>query len=135
MKCPHNARIAIVDGDRFVLMKNSGQIFEPKLEKVAVPDIEGTNFSAGVRNQDPSGQERDGNGLGELAYAAAVAEYLNAMAIADDFKDLILIADPKTMGEMRRHYHIELKERLVGEIGKTLTREPVDAIERAIADA
>ena len=36
---------------------------------------------------------------------------------------------------MRRHYHGELKKRLVGEIDKTMTGEPTDRIEQAIANA
>ena len=38
MKVPHKAHIALVDGERFVLLRNEGQIFEPKLAKVAEPD-------------------------------------------------------------------------------------------------
>ena len=34
MKVPHNAHVALVDGERFVLMRNTGQIFAPKLETV-----------------------------------------------------------------------------------------------------
>ena len=49
--------------------------------------------------------------------------------------DILVIADPKTLGEMRRHYHGELKKRLVGEIDKTMTGEPTDRIEQAIANA
>ena len=46
-----------------------------------------------------------------------------------------MIADPKTLGEMRRHYHGELEKRLVGEIDKTVTGEPTDKIEQVIAKA
>lgn len=135
MKCPHNAHIALVDGERFVVLRNTGQIFEPKLEKVAEPDIEGTNFSAGVKHQDPTGQRKGNTDLNELAHATAAAEWLNSQALADEFEDLIVIADPKTLGEMRRHYHKELENRLAGELAKTLTSEPIDQIEKAIAAA
>ncbi|MEQ8771698.1 MAG: host attachment protein [Erythrobacter sp.] len=46
-----------------------------------------------------------------------------------------MIADPKTLGEMRQHYHTELKKRLVGEIDKTLTNASTGDIEKAIAAA
>ena len=49
--------------------------------------------------------------------------------------DLLVIADPKTLGEMRRHYHGELEKRLVGEIDKTVTGEPTSRIEQMIAAA
>lgn len=135
MKCPHKAHVALVDGNRFVVLRNTGQIFEPKLEMVAEPELEATNFSAGVRHQDKAGQMRGETDLNELAHGAAAAEWLNAKAIAGEIDDLIIIADPKTLGEMRRHYHKELQRRLVGELDKAIANEPIPAIEKALANA
>ena len=56
MKVPHLALVALANGERFKLMRNVGQPFEPKLEAVTDLDLELTNFSAGVRHQDPAGQ-------------------------------------------------------------------------------
>lgn len=135
MKCPHKAHVALVDGNRFVVLRNTGQIFEPKLQMVAEPELEATNFSAGVRHQDKAGQMRGETDLNELAHGAAAAEWLNAKAIAGEIDDLIIIADPKTLGEMRRHYHKELQQRLVGELDKAIANEPIPAIEKALANA
>lgn len=135
MKCPHKAHIALVDGERFVLLRNDGQLFDPKLSKVAEPSLEATNFSAGVKHQDEGGQKKGKTDLDELAHAAAAADWLNAKAIAGEMDDLVVIADPKTLGEMRRHYHKELEKRLAGEIDKALTGEPLDRIEKAIVAA
>lgn len=128
MKIPNNAHIAIVDGERFILTRNSGQPFEPKLEKLDEPVLDATNFSAGVKHQDDAGQQTGSTQLDELAHGAAVAEWLNAKAVAGDFDDLVIVADPKTLGEMRRHYHTELEKRLVGEVDKTVTGETLDRI-------
>lgn len=135
MKCPHKAHIALVDGTRFRLLRNEGQIFEPKLVQLAEPDIEATNFSAGVKHQDTAGQRNGSTDLNELAHGAAAAEWLNAKAISGEIEQVIVIADPKTLGEMRRHYHKELQKRLVGELDKALASEPIPAIEKAIANA
>ena len=135
MKLPHNAHVAIVDGERFLLMKNTGQPFEPKLEMVEEPDLDPTNFSAGVKHQDDMGQQTTSTQLDELAHGAAVAEWLNAKAIAGDIGEVMVVADPKTLGEMRRHYHSELEKRVVGEIDKTVTGESSDRIAKIIADA
>lgn len=135
MKLRNNAHVALVDGERFVLMRNVGQAFEPKLEQAAKPDLEATNFSAGVRHQDQSGQRTGATDLNELAHGAAAAEWLNDKALGGEIEELLVIADPKTLGEMRRHYHAELQNRLVGEIAKTMTGEPTERIEAAIADA
>lgn len=135
MKLRHNAHVALVDGERFVLLRNVGQAFEPRLERVAEPDLDATNYSAGVRHQDPGSQQTGATDLEELAHGAAAAEWLNARAIAGEIDELLVIADPKTLGEMRRHYHSRLESRLVGEIAKTMTGEPTPRIESAIADA
>lgn len=135
MKVPHNAHIAVVDGNRFLIMRNSGQMFDPKLGGVEAPDLDATNFSAGIRAQDSASQRSGGTDLNELAHAAAVAEWLNAKAKAGEVDDIIIIADPKSLGEMRHHYHPELKSRLRGELAKTMTGEPVDRIAAALADA
>ena len=135
MKCPNKAHIALVDGERFVLLRNDGPLFEPKLSKVAEPSLDPTNFSAGVKHQDDGGQKTGATDLNELAHATAAAEWLNAKAIAGEIDDLIVIADPKTLGEMRRHYHKELEKRLAGELDKALINEPLERIAKAIADA
>ena len=135
MRLPSNAHVAIVDGENFTVMRNTGQPLEPKLGSAEKPDLSATNYSAWVKHQDNAGQQLGRTDLEELAHGAAATEWLNAKAIAGDISDILVIADPKTLGEMRRHYHGELKKRLVGEIDKTMTGEPTDRIEQAIANA
>ena len=135
MRLPSNAHVAIVDGENFTVMRNTGQPLEPKLGSAEKPDLSATNYSAGVKHQDNAGQQLGRTDLEELAHGAAATEGLNDKAIAGDISDILVIADPKTLGEMRRHYHGELKKRLVGEIDKTMTGEPTDRIEQAIANA
>lgn len=135
MHLPRNAHVALVDGQNFTVMRNGGAPLEPKLEHGEQPDLAATNFSAGVKHQDDIGQQHGRTDLNELAHGAAAAEWLNAKAISGELENVLVIADPKTLGEMRRHYHSELEKRLVGEIGKTLTGEPTQRIEQAIAAA
>ena len=133
MRLPNNAHVAIVDGENFTVMRNNGTPLEPKLGSSEKPDLSATNFSAGVKHQDPVSQQHGRTDLNELAHGAAAAEWLNAKSIAGEITDILVIADPKTLGEMRRHYHTELEKRLVGEIDKTLSGEPTARIEQAIA--
>ena len=63
------------------MMRNIGQPFEPKLEAVRELDLELTNFSAGVRHQDPAGQRNGSTDIDELAHGAAIAEWLNKQAL------------------------------------------------------
>ena len=135
MKLPHKAHVAVLDGESFTLFRNDGPIFEPKLSPVEKPDLDPTNFSAGVRHQDQLGKMLGRTQLEELAHGAAAAEWLNAKAVSGEIEQLLVVADPKTLGEMRQHYHSELKNRLVGEIDKTLTGQTSDEIGKVIAAA
>ena len=136
MRIPSNAHVAIVDGENFTVMRNGGAPLEPKLDRAEQPDLRATNYSAGVRHQDNIGREKGtSTQLDELAHAAAASEWLNSQCVSGDIADLLVIADPKTLGEMRHHYHSELEKRLVGEIAKTMTGQPTDKIEQAIASA
>jgi protein required for attachment to host cells len=136
MKIPHHALIALANGERFVLMRNVGQPFEPRLERVSELDLELTNFSAGAhQHEDPRGP-RDGiSPIDELAHGAAVAEWLNMQALRGGIEHLVIAADPKTLGQIRQHCHKELESRIVGEVAKDLTNSPTAAIEQALAAA
>jgi protein required for attachment to host cells len=134
MKVPHKALIALANGERFLMMRNVGQPFEPKLEKISDLDLELTNFSAGVRHQDPV-QRNGSTDIDELAHGAAIAEWLNHKTLNGEGEPLVIAADPKTLGQIRQHCHKELQNRIVGEVAKDLTNHPIDSIERALSMA
>lgn len=135
MKIPHNAHIAIANGEKFLLLRNAGQAFEPKLEKVDELDLLLTNFSAGVRHQDPAGQRSGSTDIDELAHGAAIADWLNERALKGELGDIVVAADPRTLGQIRQRYHKETQGRLVGELDKDLTNLPIPEIERTLANA
>jgi protein required for attachment to host cells len=135
MKVPPGALVALANGERFVLMRNVGQAFEPKLQRVEELDLLLTNFSAGVRHQDPAGQRAGSTSLDELAHGAAIAEWLNAKSLNGDVDPVVIAADPKTLGQIRQHCHQQTQSRIVGEIAKDLINQPLEAIERVIADS
>ena len=101
MKIPHNALIAVVDGERFRLMRNTGAIFEPKLELVAEPSLRMPVPGAESRSDDrgtltTAGSQTD---LAEVAHGAAVVEWLNAKALNGEIDQLVVVADPRTLGD------------------------------------
>jgi protein required for attachment to host cells len=135
MQIPPGALIALANGQTFKLMRNVGQPLEPKLESVADLDLELTNFSAGVRHQDPAGQRNGSTDVDELAHGAAIAEWLNAQTLKGGIDNVVIAADPKTLGQIRQHTHKELQSRIVGELAKDFTNSPIPAIEQALAAA
>jgi protein required for attachment to host cells len=134
MKVPHQALVVLANGERVLLMRNVGQPFEPKLEKVGELDLELTNFSAGVRHQNPV-QRNGSTDIDELAHGAAIAEWLNNKTLNGEAEPLVIAADPKTLGQIRQRCHKELQSRIVGEVAKDLTNQPLESIERALAMA
>ncbi len=77
--------------------------------------------------------ETDFHQLEEDRFAAEIADLLKQRALSSDFDTLIVAAPPKTLGELRKHYHKEVQDRLAGEIDKDLTGHSVPQIEQLIA--
>ena len=135
MRIPHKALVALANGEKFVLMRNVGGAFEPKLEKVGDLDLELTNFSAGVRHQDPAGQRNGSTDIDELAHGAAAADWLNRRAAEGQIDELVIAAEPKILGELRKRVKPQLQAKIVGELPKNLTSASTPEIERAIVNA
>ncbi len=135
MRLPQNAHVAVVDGTQFRFFRNAGQADAIKLEGIAADEVEATNKSAGIRDHEATSRKDGGRHLEELSHAAGVAERLNGMAVAGKIEKIAIIADPSSLGEMRRHYHTELKNALVGEIDSTLTNSSLEDITRALETA
>lgn len=80
-------------------------------------------------------EETDYHQMEEDRFASDIAELLNKRAMAGAYESLIVVAPPKTLGELRKHYHKEVVQRLAGEVSKDLTGHTVPQIEEALAAA
>jgi protein required for attachment to host cells len=80
-------------------------------------------------------EETDFHQLEEDRFAKDAADLLKKRALSNDFEALIVVAPPKTLGEMRKHYHKEVTDRLTGELSKDLTGHPIPDIEQALLSA
>lgn len=127
MHLPANAHVAVVDGTQFSLFRNGGTAQDPSLSKVDLSLHANAAHNAG-QGDTPRQNE-------EAGHAAAVAEALNAAVLANQVSALVIIADPSTLGEMRKLYHKALEDVLAGEIAKTLTGHSTDDLLRAIEQA
>lgn len=138
MLLPNGTVFAIVDGENFELYRNMGAEAEPRLAAMEVPELEATNFSAGARRLDgpTRHQARTGDGsndaLDESAHVAAVTGWLNSQVLSHEIDQLVVVADPRSLGEMRRHYHKQLKDVLVAEVPKNLAGRPAQEITRIL---
>lgn len=135
MELPNGAVVAVADGAQLLLFKNDGDEQHINLVNVGAPKVSLDNKSAGAKDQDAGPGGHDPRQLEEFAHAAGVAEWLNGEVLNNKISKLVIIADPRSIGEMRRHYHKETEAALIGEITKTLTNSPVADIEKAIKAA
>ncbi|WP_426700904.1 host attachment protein [Rhodanobacter sp. Col0626] len=51
--------------------------------------------------------------------------------LKQEYEHLVLIADPKTLDEIRPQLHVEVAKRMMGELGKTLTNSILEDIEKS----
>lgn len=144
MRVPHNSFIVVADGEKMLLFRNDGDADYPKLEverkrqsenppnRDIKTDSPGRAFSS-VGAGRSAMAEADFHQIEEDRFAAETAELLRKRALQNDFESLIVIAPPRTLGELRKHYHKEVEKRLAGEIAKDLTGHPVSEIEKILS--
>ncbi|MCS3691172.1 protein required for attachment to host cells [Bradyrhizobium elkanii] len=77
----------------------------------------------------------DGRRLDEDDFAAATASFLNKLSLDGTIKHLVVVSDPRTLGEMRKHFHRDLRGKIMGEFAKDFSRHPLEDIASLIADA
>ena len=133
MQVPANAHVALADGERLLLMRNTGTTTDPRLELVDEPSLEGEQESGARGHHDPKSD--DYHEQDKLDHAASAASWLNRAVLQHKIEQLIVAAAPDTLGEMRQHYHKETQGALVEEIPKQLTGMPGPEILKAIEAA
>jgi protein required for attachment to host cells len=132
MQLAHGTVVAVADGEKLVMYRNSGTDAAPNLSALPVGEISSDNKSSGTRHQT-SAANPDDSRLEEDGFAAGTAEMLNKQALENKFDHLVVIAAPKTLGELRKHWHKALEAKLVAEIAKDLTGHTTAQIETALA--
>ena len=155
MRVPHNSCVLVADGRKMLFFRNEGDGEYPNLhvegKRVeANPDTSeqgtdqpgrafasagsprtGNAVAAGANNRSAY-EQTDFHQLEEDRFAAAAAEMLKDRALRNEFESLVVVAPPKTLGELRKHYHKEVEKRIAAEVPKDLTNVPVEEIERIL---
>lgn len=146
MQLPHKSVVLVADGRKMLLLRNEGDATHPNLtvEHAQEQDNPATRDQAtdsAGRASSPQGaaqssvEPTDFHQLEEDRFAAEAAAMLKKRALSNDYESLIVVAPPRTLGELRKHYHKEVSERLKGEIDKDLTGHPIADIEKALIAA
>lgn len=155
MQIPNGATVLVADGRKMLLLQNEGDADFPNLtvmrheervhhdERDFSTDSPGSTFSGsaggGVVGGNPGSNNRSGyeqtdfHQLEEDRFAADCADMLNRLVLGNRIGGLIVVAPPKALGELRKHYHKQTEALLIGEIAKDLTGRPTDEIEKLIS--
>lgn len=133
MLLPHGAVIALIDGQRFELYRNAGDEAGPELAALPAVKLDEHNHGSGGRHYssagNPAAHQQD-----EDAHAAAVAEWLNGEVLGHRIAQLVVFAAPRTLGELRRHYHKQTQQALLKEYAKDLVGRPPAEIIAALRE-
>lgn len=118
MLLPHGAIVAVVDGEELELYRNGGNEAAPELAPMDAPKLDEHNKDSGARHISSSANP--GHLLEEDSHIAAVVSWLNRQVTVGEIKHLVVVAPPRTLGEMRRRYEKQLEGVLIGELHKEL---------------
>lgn len=146
MDIPHSTHILFMDGGKMLLFKNDGGAVEPKLSLAMHREHDsaatheqgssepGTGYqSAGSARS--SYEQTDFHQLDEDRFAAEAADMLKREVLDHRIDALIIVAAPRTLGELRMHFHSEVAKRVIGQIDKDVAGQSTDKILAAIATA
>jgi protein required for attachment to host cells len=128
-KVPHKALVVVADGVGAHFFRNTGPAGTIAL--TAEGDFKPRHLDddgpAGQRPPESTARETD-----EATFAKQLAKELYRRAHSGDFAALVLIADPQTLGQIRPSLHKEVRDRIVAELAKTLTKASVADIQKTL---
>lgn len=144
MDMPHHAHILVIDGRKSLLFRNEASPSRPKLHLLSHAEHEST--ATRDQGSDRPGQtqsrvggvrsdyeQTDFHRQDEDRFAADAARVLEREVLAGRIEALIVVAAPRTLGELRKRYHPEVERRLAGEVAKDIAGRSNKEIQSIIA--
>jgi protein required for attachment to host cells len=142
---PNSALVLVSDGRSARFLRNRGTtahpelVLEHSLDAAENPPTheQGTDRPgrkpAPDRHSHSAIEQTDYHQQAEQRFAALVADTLYRMEHARQFDDLVVVAPPKMLGDLRMRLHPEVAQCVVGEIAKDLTNITVPEIGRLLS--
>ena len=144
VKIPTAALVLVSDGRRARFLRNRGTPVEPQLVLESALDSDnpptreqGTDQPG--RTHAPDGrshsaiEQTDWHQQAEERFAAQVANLLYHMEHANKFDELVVVAPPKMLGDLRARLHPEVAECVIAEVAKDLAGHPLPEISRLLS--
>jgi protein required for attachment to host cells len=141
---PHDAFVFIGDGRKALFLRNAGdekfanfvteRVFldENPLTREQGTDRPGRGFASAHSTRRSAMEPTDWHEIEEHRFAERVSEALERLVRERGAPALILAAPPHTLADLRGALHPDVKARVVREINKDFTKQPVWEIERHV---
>jgi protein required for attachment to host cells len=136
---PTNALVLISDGQRARLLRNRGTPVNPQL--IVEKAIDRENPPTRDQGTDKPGRKHgtDGNArssieqtdwhhLQEQRFAAEIADMLYKLGHAGNYEELVVVAPPKMLGDLRAKFHRQVSGAVIAEVPRDLTQYSVPEI-------
>jgi protein required for attachment to host cells len=133
MMLPKGTTVAVADGEKLNLFRNAGDEAVLRLEPATHSDLDTGSQGSGSRRN--SSGNPDASQSREDDFSIGIVDMLNKRVLDGNIDGLVMIAPPRALGEMRKHYHKALVGKLIGEIAKDLTGHGISDVETAIQSA
>jgi protein required for attachment to host cells len=143
LRLNHGAWVFVGDGQKALFLVNEGDKKFLNLRRLSVvenpdppsreqgSDKPGRAFSS-VGEIHSAVEETDWHELQKERFAASIAGRINKAALADEFSQVVIVAPPKILGELRHEFTKETERKIVAEIDKDLTNHTITEIERLL---
>jgi protein required for attachment to host cells len=147
LKIPHNAFVFVGDGRKALFLRNEGDEKFPNLKTERVfEDVnpltheQGSERPGRISKTFDSGQRSavepvDWHQIEEHRFAKKVAAAMEEVVRTRKVPALVVVAPPKTLADLRNAFHADIRERIIAEINKDLTKHPVGDIEKHLTAA
>lgn len=138
--------VLVADGSKALFLRNNlntreydlrvvwHQAMENPANRVQGRDRPGRAHSAFGQGRSAL-EETDWHQLAEDDFAREVAAILDHAAADGVFDEIVLVAPPAVLGELRASLGENAAKRVIAEIPKTLTNHPIEKIEAIVKEA
>jgi protein required for attachment to host cells len=130
-KSSPNALIVVADGHKAILFRDEGTDGNVSLgeERRLTPRDLANDGPSGSRPPEQSPEQTD-----EATFARQLAQTLYVMMQKGEFDQMVLLADPQTLGQLRAAMHKSLEASIVRSVPKEFTNHSVEDIAKAVGE-
>ncbi len=137
--------VLVADGEKALILENHGDAEFPNLQVRRKEEHDNPKTIDQAANRpgrmaDSQGNksafdDTDWHELAKERFAHDLADLLYERAHKGMFEHLVIVAGPNVLGELRKTMHKEVADKVVAEVPKTLTGQPLDVLEKSVVQA